>query len=407
MADGGETESEPLGENESVYFEVYDGNRNYGIIKFRKSGSRIFETLLIGNVKAGNRRYMSYFTKNDLKLSLNRDFDVVNEVDEDDVNNRLISYEKSKPADILVVKYPYPDIAVTPDTLTLIKDGEQVFDYDPITKDFTLVSIGLSNPDEIELDDFLEDSKSVSERQYTPELIKVIEVLKENEDISEIVNELKSKGLIKKYKYTMPEGYAKGGLVDEIKMFDKYNYPTPKTKGDKIRAIFEHFKKKGYSTEEINTALSEINYAKGGEMDDGREFDFQEKMAKMRSAYENLDMIVKSKIAMAIGIDNAISIMDYDYVVHPFELIKGAVYSGLLEIDEINGDLVGSAIQEAERIDEDYKDSGEGIGSSDITYFTKNVLDDAGYKTAFINNRLTRVDADGNELVIDKYEMNF
>lgn len=149
------------------------------------------------------------------------------------------------------------------------------------------------------------------------------------------------------------------------------------------------------------------SYAKGGYMADGGEVDFQEKMAKMRSAYENLDMIVKSKIAMAIGIDNAVSIMDYDYIEHPFDLIKGAVRSGLLELDEINGDLVGSAIQEAERIDEDYKDSGEGIGSSDITYFTKHVLDDAGYKTAFINNRLTRVDADGNELVIDKYEMNF
>lgn len=344
MADGGETESEPLGINEPVYFEVYDGNRNYGIIKFRKSGSRILETLLIGNVNAGNRRYMSYFTKDDLKLSLNRDFDVVNEVDEDYVNDRLISYEKSKPADILVVKYPYPELAKTADTLTIIKGGEQVFDYDPVTKDFTLVSIGLSYPDQIELDDFLEDSKGVSERQYTPELIKVIEVIKENEDISEIVNELKSKGLIQKYNYTMA---------------------------------------------------------------DGGEVDFSKKMAKMRSAYENLDMIVKSKIAMAIGIDNAVSIMDYDYVVHPFHLIKGAVSSGLLEIDEINGDLVGSAIQEAERIDEDYRDSGEGIGSSDITYFTKSMLRDAGYKTEFINHTLKRVDDDGNELVINKYQMDF
>jgi hypothetical protein len=342
MADGGETESEPLGINESVYFEVYDGNRNNGIIKFHKSGSRIFETLLIGNVKAGNRKYMSYFTKNDLKSSLYRDFDVVNEVDEDYVQNRLISYEKSKPADILVVKYPYPELAKTADTLTIIKGGEQVFDYDPITKDFSLVSIGLSYPDQIELDDFLEDSKGVSERQYTPELIKVIEVIKENEDINEIVDGLKSKGLIKNYM-----------------------------------------------------------------MAEGGEVDFSERMAKMRSAYENLQMSVKGKIASAIGIDEAVAIMDTDYSIHPFNLIFGAVRGGLLELDEINKDLVNEAVDEAERVTDDYRDSGQGIGGSDMTYFTQNVLNSAGYKTGFINNTLKRVDADGNELVIDKYEMKF
>ena len=342
LAEGGETESEPLGINESVYFEVYDGNRNNGIIKFHKSGSRIFETLLIGNVKAGNRRYMSYFTKNDLKSSLYRDFDMVNEVDEDYVQDRLISYEKSKPADILVVKYPYPELAKTADTLTIIKGGEQVFDYDPITKDFSLVSIGLSYPDQIELDDFLEDSKGVSESQYTPELIKVIEVIKENEDINEIVDGLKSKGLIKNYM-----------------------------------------------------------------MAEGGEVDFSERMAKMRSAYENLQMSVKGKIASAIGIDEAVAIMDTDYSIHPFNLIFGAVRGGLLELDEINKDLVNEAVDEAERVTDDYKDSGQGIGGSDMTYFTQNVLNSAGYKTGFINNTLKRVDADGNELVIDKYEMKF
>jgi hypothetical protein len=67
---------------------------------------------------------------------------------------------------------------------------------------------------------------------------------------------------------------AKGGLVEEIKMFDKYNYPSQKTKGDKVRAIFEHFKKKGYSTEEINTALGKMNYAKGGYMAEGENYEY-------------------------------------------------------------------------------------------------------------------------------------
>ena len=37
-----------------------------------------------------------------------------------------------------------------------------VFDYEPITEDFTVISRGLTYPDQIELRDFLEDSKSVS-----------------------------------------------------------------------------------------------------------------------------------------------------------------------------------------------------------------------------------------------------
>ena len=140
---------------------------------------------------------------------------------------------------------------------------------------------------------------------------------------------------------------------------------------------------------------------------DGGRVDFNEKMAKMRSAYNNLEMLVKGKIASAVGIDEAIRIMENDYEIHPFDFITRAVRSGLLGLDEINRDLVCSALMEAENITEEYRDSGQGIGSSDMTYFTKDVLDCAGVKTGFVNNRLTRVDADGNELVIDKYEMNY
>ena len=153
--------------------------------------------------------------------------------------------------------------------------------------------------------------------------------------------------------------------------------------------------------------LEDIGYDKGGMMADGGEIDFSERMAKMRSAYENLQMSVKGKIASAIGIDEAVAIMDTDYSIHPFNLIFGAVRGGLLELDEINKDLVNEAVDEAERVTDDYRDSGQGIGGSDMTYFTQNVLNSAGYKTGFINNTLKRVDADGNELVIDKYEMKF
>ena len=348
LAEGGETddddtEDERLSMGESVYFEVFNDDGKDGIIVFRNDGSNIIEALISGDIRRFTpKRYMSYLTKKDLQRYLNRDFNYVEEVDEEYVQDILLQEEKNKPSDIMVVKYPYPEVATTPDTLTIIKDGERVFDYEPITEDFTVVSRGLSYPDQIELRDFLEDSKSVSPTQYTPELINIIEVIQANEDINEIVDGLKSKGLIKNYM-----------------------------------------------------------------MAEGGEVDFSERMAKMRSAYENLQMSVKGKIASAIGIDEAVAIMDTDYSIHPFNLIFGAVRGGLLELDEINKDLVNEAVDEAERVTDDYKDSGQGIGGSDMTYFTQNVLNSAGYKTGFINNTLKRVDADGNELVIDKYEMKF
>lgn len=158
--------------------------------------------------------------------------------------------------------------------------------------------------------------------------------------------------------------------------------------------------KLGYTNVHIyDESGKEYFFADGGDLND--------KLSKMRSSYENLEMRVKGKIASAIGIDEAIRIMANDYEIHPFDFITRAVRGGLLELDEINRDLVFSALIEAENITEEYRDSGQGIGSSDMTYFTKDVLDNAGFKTGFVNNRLTRVDADGNELVIDKYEMNF
>jgi hypothetical protein len=153
--------------------------------------------------------------------------------------------------------------------------------------------------------------------------------------------------------------------------------------------------------------MTDSKYRMDYGMADGGEVDLMERMAKMRSAYENLNMIVKSKIAMAVGIDRAISIMENDYSIDPFSLITSAVRGGLLELDEINKDLVNEAVYEAENVTDDYRDSGQGISGSDMTAFTKNVLDGAGYKTGFINNRLERVDDEGNKLEIDKYEMNY
>lgn len=140
------------------------------------------------------------------------------------------------------------------------------------------------------------------------------------------------------------------------------------------------------------------SFANGGMMADGGEVHFNENMERMRNSYDLVEMKVKGKIASSVGIDQAIELMSRDYSIDPIRMIVRAVSSGLLSLDEINKDLVNNAEYVAESVTNIYKDSGEGIGSSDMTYFTKEMLDGAGYKTDFINNRLTRVDeyfADG------------
>jgi predicted ABC-type ATPase len=153
-----------------------------------------------------------------------------------------------------------------------------------------------------------------------------------------------------------------------------------------------------YSNGELKSSEQEVLFAKGGYMADGDEVHFNENMERMRNSYDLVEMKVKGKIASSVGIDQAIELMSRDYSIDPIRMIVRAVSSGLLSLDEINKDLVNNAEYVAESVTNIYKDSGEGIGSSDMTYFTKEMLDGAGYKTDFINNRLTRVDeyfADG------------
>jgi hypothetical protein len=743
MDDVDETEDERLSIGESVYFEVFNDDGKDGIIKFRNDGSNIIEAMIAGDIRGFRpKRYMSYLTKKDLQRYLNRDFNYVEEVDEDYVQNILLQEAENKPSDIIVVKFPYPEIADSPEQVTIIKKGNQVFDYNPINGDFKTIFFSLDY-EGVELDVFLEDSVKLPLEKLSPETLQIIEVIKENESVNTIVDELQNKGLIKNYVelakggmmadggavkpkiYQVDNGWnfyyffgdneeqvlkyfnleypydkdetdinitqVKGAELKHLKDSEEYDYildardieryesgrytpkgenyeyvntfnrydtniPVPqedfeklvdayhkqlsgdkldiakydvlkqqmgnylghetinemesyiskrhnsnkyakggemahgggvpykpygKTKGrfkltyevegepqSEIRESLEeamdsarryvntklgytnvhiydengkeYFFADGGETEDyyenlavyvrglgeihrgnsMKEALAVANnykrkntkakivvvddkigdeydldgnltgiqqrwylwYAKGGETDgkyteyemvvlskdadgkshkyrflisarnideakqtatdgwhsefgdmgetfykvmsdskyrinygitdggmmaDGGEVDFIERMAKMRSAYENLNMIVKSKIAMVVGIDRAINIMENDYSIDPFNLITSAVRGGLLELDEINKDLVNEAVYEAENVTDDYRDSGQGISGSDMTAFTKNVLDSAGYKTGFINNRLERVDEEGNKLEIDKYNMNY
>jgi hypothetical protein len=84
----------------------------------------------------------------------------------------------------------------------------------------------------------------------------------------------------------------------------------------------------------------------------------------------------------------SVRIMSQRWVMHPKSMIKRAIKGNLITMDQVNEDLVNGAISSAEEINDDYLDSGEGFGSSDGTYAIKSMLDYAGYKTGWVDNRL-------------------
>ena len=97
---------------------------------------------------------------------------------------------------------------------------------------------------------------------------------------------------------------------------------------------------------------------------------------------------------MIIGIDEATEYLDKYLVVNPFSLIESAVRKGFITIDEINKNIWDSAVSESESIEETYRDSGEGIGSSDMNAFISSMLNDAGIKVGVKDNTYQRM-ADG------------
>jgi len=79
------------------------------------------------------------------------------------------------------------------------------------------------------------------------------------------------------------------------------------------------------------------------------------------------------------------------YVVHPEELINAAIRSGLLSPEEAHSPNVRSAAHEESADLADHWPAGEGFGSSDMTYLIQSFLEHAGFKTKFVNHRLSRV----------------
>jgi hypothetical protein len=131
--------------------------------------------------------------------------------------------------------------------------------------------------------------------------------------------------------------------------------------------------------------LRDTKYADGGSI------------RNLENIYQKHNVIreqVRFAFAKVLGLDKAVDLLDNDkYGVSPYSLVERAVYSDLLLINEIDENLISSAISEAEDSIE-----MEEIGSSDTTYLIQNMLRGAGLKTEFVNNRLERVDSNGNVL---------
>lgn len=195
---------------------------------------------------------------------------------------------------------------------------------------------------------------------------------------SELENELEEEGLIKKKKMA-DGGMANGGQVDNYKHFDlnsEGNF-TAKKNGknyeviyrDDISGMYDLFEndKKIKSSKVIRDLMQfPKEYNNGGGVSNSLE--------EMMKNNDRIRTAVKMKFALAIGIDKAIKILDRDWAVSPYNLLISAVLKGFITIDDIDKNLSDEAIIQAEDVDSRYKDSGEGIGSSDMNAFIRSML---------------------------------
>jgi hypothetical protein len=124
-------------------------------------------------------------------------------------------------------------------------------------------------------------------------------------------------------------------------------------------------------------------------------------MADFSAEYNKMNMLVKLKIANVLGIEKALKLMnDYDNsIIPPYSLIVSAVQKDLLSIEEINKDIINEAIYESEDIEQTYRDSGQGIGTSDMNAFVYNMLSSAGISVGVVGGYYKRLDKINKEKI--------
>jgi hypothetical protein len=82
-----------------------------------------------------------------------------------------------------------------------------------------------------------------------------------------------------------------------------------------------------------------------------------------------------------------------DWVIDPEAFVRAATeFLGPERVTpDVLKNLQACAEEEAWILVEIYRDSGHGFGSSDFSHSLKAVLDSAGHKTEWVNNRLALV----------------
>ena len=167
---------------------------------------------------------------------------------------------------------------------------------------------------------------------------------------------------------------------DSLELVDSYG-DTIYVEGNATKEDLEWL----FSNEEKNS------FANGGGVSD---YVNSPEYKALRDKFDKLHYDVKSRVVIAVGLDSAIEFYDADLTIAPYRFIERAVTGNFISLNEINQRLIDSAMEEAEEIDND--EDLEEIGSSDFTYYLKNVLDGAGLKVGFVGSRLERLNEDGS-----------
>jgi hypothetical protein len=146
------------------------------------------------------------------------------------------------------------------------------------------------------------------------------------------------------------------------------------------------------SSEEYDEAGRQMRFERDGYANGGSFSDYMNnpEYKKMVENYRKLELDVKRKVIMVVGIDSAIEFYDADYPLRPYQLLEKAVRSGFITVDEIDERVIDSAMETAED-----SEGVDEIGSSDFTAYLHDFLDEAGFKVGYVGSKLTREFADG------------
>ena len=224
-------------------------------------------------------------------------------------------------------------------------------------------------------------------------------------------------------------GYADGGEMESTDItadlekfnidnldyyeYEQYNHFLPRLgKAQSLQLLINTV---DGDTSQLSPELAELaekqgsSYADGGFMNNvyanGGGFANDPHYKSFMEKRDKLIAQLKSRVVRAVGIDEAMEFFDYEHSsIAPYRFLERAVQSNLIALDEINKELVESALEETKDLDSD--EDLEEIGSSDFTYYLKNVLDEAGFNVGFVNSRLRRLNEDGSVKEIENNYAN-